>query len=260
MDISLLLPREKYAEVEKRLGRGPSVFEIENEYQSLFYFGANHSRDPANHQYPVLREYWDKFLKVTEGKEKIVLVEGTRQLFKTEEQAIIHGSEGNLITMFAHAANIPIASPDISDEELMKLLPYNQKEEVLLYLFLSFADNWRRYANPKPDFEKHAISWLERQKGRHVYDNIDVSLDNMKQLYKEIIGRDFSENDNLNNLVNPNNTGTRINEIARDQSDLRDLNIASEIERYWNEGKSVFVVFGRGHLIIQELALKKLLK
>ena len=60
--------------------------------------------------------------------------------------------------------------------------------------------------------------------------------------------------------MNPNKTETTINKIARAQSDLRDANIASEIERYWNEGKDIFVVFGRGHLIIERPALEAVLK
>ena len=262
MDKSLLLPREKYAEVYEKYSRGPSMFEIENDKQLFFYFGANHSRNPADPQYPALREYWHRFLKETEGKDRIVLIEGSlRPVEKDEETAITNGgSEGGFITFLARKAGVPIACPDLSDEELIKLLPYQDKNEVLLYWFLSWLNNFQKHAEPKPDFEKSAKIWCERQKKKQMWKDIDISLPRLKELYKQILGKDFNEKENPNNLVNPNLTDTKINKIARAQSDLRDYKIASEIERYWNEGKNIFVVFGQGHLIIQEPALRAVLR
>ncbi len=261
MDTSLLLPREQYEEAKKKWGTAPFTLEIRNDHQCLFYFGANHSHDPANHQYPILREYWKKFLNETEGKERIVMVEGgIRQVTKREESAIKHGSEGSLITFWAHPLGLQIVSPDIKDSELLKLLPNNSKEETLLYWFLSYVDHWKHHAEPIPDFESYIAKWSEWQTHNVMWAGIDVSLGNLKRLYKEIIGKEFDKDDNFNNMVNPNRDDTKINKIARSQSDLRDANVASEIVRYWQEGKSIFVAFGNGHLIIEEPALRKLLK
>jgi hypothetical protein len=262
MNPSLLLPREKYEEESRKYGGKYSTFEIETGEQILFYFGANHSRDPKNPQYPALKEYWQRFLKSTEGKQRIVLVEGRlRKLEKNEESAITKGgSEGGLITFLAHQASVPIACPDINDEELMKKLPDQNKDEVLLYWFLSWLNNFQKHADPKPDFKKSAQMWCENQKQRRVWQGVEISLPELKDLYKKVLGEDFDENKDPNDLVDPNKTETQINKIARAQSDLRDANIVSEIERYWNEGKSVFVVFGSGHLIIGRPALEAVLK
>jgi hypothetical protein len=239
-----------------------STFEIETDKKVLFYFGANHSRDPKNPQYPALKEYWQKFLKATDGKERIVLVEGgLRKLEKDEESAITKGgSEGGLVTFLAHKAGVSIACPDISDEELMEKLPDQNKDEVLLYWFLCWLDNFQKHPEPKPDFEKSAKMWCESREQRKIWKNVDVSFPRLKQIYKEVMGKEFDEKASPNDFVNPNKTETPINKIARAQSDLRDANIASEIERYWNEGKSIFVVFGRGHLIIERPALEAILK
>lgn len=261
MNPSLLLPREKYAEVYKKYGQGPTMFEIENDKQSLFYFGANHSRDPADSQYPALRKYWGDFLKTTEGKDRLVLIEGNlRKLEKNETTAITNGSEGSFMALLAYKAGVSVACPDISDKELMKRLPNMSKDEVLLYWFLTWVNNSQKYADPKPDFEKSAKIWCENERRKEMWEGLDVSLVRLKELYKKIIGKEFSKEENPNDLINPNKTKTPINKIARSQSDLRDLNITSEIERYWNEGKSIFVVFGQGHLIIQKPALRAILK
>ncbi|MFZ2523299.1 MAG: hypothetical protein WAW92_02830 [Minisyncoccia bacterium] len=71
-----LLPREQYAEESKKYTDVFSTFEVNNDKQSLFYFGANHSRDINNPQYPSLKEYWNKFLDTTNNKNTIIFVEG----------------------------------------------------------------------------------------------------------------------------------------------------------------------------------------
>jgi len=68
MNKDLLLPREQYEEESKKYGASPFTFEIENEKQVLFYFGSNHSRDPKNRQYPILKNYWERFLKTSNRK------------------------------------------------------------------------------------------------------------------------------------------------------------------------------------------------
>jgi hypothetical protein len=256
-----LLPRDQFASVSAAYGPGPFTREFKNERQVLFYFGANHSRNPADPQYSMLREYWAQFLAATEGKERIVLIEGgLRPVPENEEIAITSGSEGSLVTFLAHQANISVACPDISDEELIRQQPKTSKEEILLYWFLSYVGNYQRQADPKPDFEKSVRRWCENQQQRKIWEGMEISLSVLKELYAKVLGREFDENEDPNDLVNPNKTETPVNRVARTQSDLRDANIVSEIERYWNEGKSIFVAFGSGHLIIEEPALKELLK
>ena len=63
----------------------------------------------------------------------------------------------------------------------------------------------------------------------------------------------------MGQLADPNKTGTRINEITTILTDAREVSIVSGIEKYWKEGKSIFAVFGSGHLIAQRPALEELL-
>ena len=85
-------------------------------------------------------------------------------------------------------------------------------------------------------------------------------LDLTASNYKRIIGKKFNKDESQNHLINPNKTETIINKLSTAHSDLRELNIVSEIEKYWKEEKSIFVVLGSGHLIIQKPALKNILK
>lgn len=261
MNKSLLLPREKYAEASKRWGKSPIMMEIEKGDQTLFYFGANHSKDPHNPQYPVLRDYWERFLDKTKNKERIILVEGgLRPLATNEELAIEENSEGGFITYISHESKTKIASPDLSQIDVLLRFPEINKDELLLYFFMSHADSYHRVSDPKPDFNIFFEKWARYQRTREVWLGLDISLESLKESYKRVMNKEFNENDSQNDYINPNKSGTRINELARKISDARDENILNEIEKYWNEGKSIFVVFGSGHLIIQEPALRELLK
>lgn len=133
-------------------------------------------------------------------------------------------------------------------------------DHILLLTFLRDVDNFQKQTESKPDFEKSFHAWGQKQKQREMFKDVDISTERLRRLYEEIIGKKFDENESQNYLINPNNTGTIINEISQKHSDLRELVIVSEIERYWKEGKSIFVVFGSGHLIIQRPALEKILK
>jgi len=254
---SLLLPREKYAEVSKQYGQSPFTFEIERGGQVLFYFGANHSNDPENHQYPVLREYWKKFLEKTEGKEKIVLVEGSlRPVAPTETEAIEKSSEGGWVTYFAHQEGIPVACPDISSDEFAKIMPELDREQWVLTSFLRWFDSFQKNKKSKLSLEEIC----EILKRKEYVEGVEVTPAKLKELYKHYIGKDFDENESQNDLVNPNRDDAITNKLAREHSDLREVKIVAEIERYWKEGKSIFIAFGSGHLIIQRPALEELLK
>ncbi|MDO8565391.1 MAG: hypothetical protein Q7R67_02115 [bacterium] len=255
----LLLPREKYAEVSQKYGSSPFTFEIEKPGQVLFYFGANHSKDPNNHQYPILREYWARFLKTAEGWEKVVLVEGgLRRMEESEELAITRGTEASLVTFLANKVGIPVISPDPSLEELAEQFPEIPKEEVLLMRFINRLDSYQRN-NMTENFEEEIERWCNDRRRSDVWAGIDFSPANLKEIYKRIVGKGLDMNDNMNQLADPNRTGTRINEVATILTDAREVSIVSEIEKQWKEGKSIFAVFGSGHLIAQRPALEKLL-
>ena len=253
-----LLPREQYAEESKKYTGVYSTFEVINDTQSLFYFGANHSRDVNNPQYSALKDYWNKFVEGTKGKERIIFVEGgLRKLEESENSAITKYSEGGYITFLANG-NTPIISPDGSIDDFFTKFTDIDLKEALLYKFLTYVDSFQRIPDPRPDFNERSQNFIRNQIKSGLWKDVDISLESLKELYKEIIGKDFNENESQNNFVNPNRTETKINLLARKLSDLRDKRIVNEIEKYWEEGKSIFVVFGRGHLIIETPALKKL--
>lgn len=257
IDKNLLLPREKYAEVSKQYGKSPFTFEIEKDGQVLFYFGANHSTDPENHQFPILREYWKRFLEKTEGNEKIVLIEGgLRPLGNSEKEAIEKSSEGGLATYLAHKENIPIASPDISPDDFAEKMDLDKKQWFLAS-FLRWFESFQRNKKVKEDTLEEICEIIKR---KDYWKDVEVTPEKFKTLYKQYVGKDFNENESQNDLVNPNRDDAVTNKLIRLHSDAREIKIVEDIEKYWKEGKSVFIVFGSGHLIIQRPAIEAMLK
>src|SRR5687768_12733735 len=105
------IPRELHSQLSRAKPR-PYTFEIKKGKRVPFYFGANHSPDPRNKQYPILKKYWNKFLK-TKNKNKTAVIEGgmRKTVPKNGAAAIRSGSEGSFIVFFAHKSGIPVICP-----------------------------------------------------------------------------------------------------------------------------------------------------
>jgi hypothetical protein len=256
---SLLYSYDDWKSVAKKW---PYCFEVEKNGQSLYYFGASHSHDSNNEQFPVLREFWGKFLEKTGGKDAVVFVEGgLRKLDKDEETTVKRNGEGGLITWLSQNRNIQRFCPEPNrTEEMEALLEKFTKEEIAYYYFARSVHSWHRL-NPKPDFEKYISTYLKRDKDESKWEGFDFSLENMKKNHKNLFGTDFNENEEnfLYRNINPTLENSVINKVARACSTYRNVHVVSEILKFWKEGKNIFIVFGGSHAALQEPALRKLL-
>jgi len=254
-----LVPRDKCQETrDKHYGPAPSTLKLERNGQVLYYFGSNHSHDPTNKQYPLLKDLWKEFLNKTDDQDRLVLIEGGLRPVADSEVAAIHqGVEGGLITLLATKEGLDLQSPDIPVNSLIGEYPQGQRSIADLYWFLINLNSYLNRPNPKPNFEGWFAQWY-RYSHQTIRGGFHSSLDDLKATYKETIGKEFDLEESPDPLINPNNTNTPINSISQELSDLRDTKIINEIEKLWKEGKSLFIVFGQGHLIIQEPALRKL--
>ena len=254
-DKAALLPREKYAERQKEMGEFPTM-EIEKHGQALYYFGANHSHDPENPQYDMLRHYWEAWLQKTDPRNRLVLVEGgKRHLHSDEKEAIRKDAEGGLATFLADQEKIPTESPEPDDHILRaQLLEKHSPIDIGLYGFLTTADSWSEMLpENRPDLQTFAHNATRRR----YYS--DFSYEELVSAFESKIGIPFDP-EKIHEYCEPNRTDTIINKVARTNSDIRDQHIAEQIISYWKDGKSLFVVFGYGHLVIEEPMLRAAIK
>lgn len=251
---------EEYNELGRQ--SWPYKFSIQKNNQYIYHFGANHSCNPEDPQYPALRAFWAEFLEKTGKKNAVVFVEGgKRRVRSSEEEAIDKGAEADFITFLANKEGIETFSPEPPEkfrfEELLKKFT---KEEIIYHDFVRMAYQWNRRWK-KPDFEEYLNYSLAQDKENSGWYDFDFSIDHMIRLHKQISGRDFDKNDKdfLGVIMNPTTTFCRINELERFESDtFRDGYILEQIEKYWNEGKNLFIVYGGSHTIRQERAVRML--
>ncbi len=262
MDYSLLLSDEEYQKKFKNGHKTPYTYEIARKGQSIFYFGAEHSRDPGITQWKELERYWNQFLKST-LENRIVLLEGPerpplRDL--TQEEVIKQFGEVGLMMLFANKEGVQISWPDFSmQQEAEQLAKQFDADLVTYFIFARSAGAWLRLDTGET-FEaviNKAMINTARRIGRAPH-----SIEFYANIHRQVFSRDLSasEKETLMRAAAPIYHDSVINEIARTSTRLRNEHIASEIEKCWQDGKSVFAVFGSSHAVIQEKALKSLLE
>lgn len=259
---NLLLPWEQYKEKAASVDI-PYIYTISNKRgQFLTYFGARHTYDPFDKQIPKLKDTWSKFIGHTKGKIPVVFVEGgKRKIFANEEEAITKEAEAGLITFLATQEGIEIYSPDLSwgsaFNDLVKQFP---KEQILYFRVAQIATQWNRLLI-KGEFNEYLNSFLKRYQKDFELTDADCSFENIKDIHQRLFHNDFDENnkDFFNRISAPIYQDSIINEISRTDSNLRNIRIIEQVKQYWNEGRNIFIVFGFGHAIIQEPALRVLL-
>lgn len=253
---SLLYSYDEWKAVYKKI---PYFFTIEKNGQYLYYFGANHSHDPKNEQFPVLKEFWKDFLGKTGGKDAVVFVEGgLRKVAENDEIAIKNDSESGFITFLANIAHVSVHCPEPNKtEERGGLLKKFSKEEVQYYYFARVAHAWHR-RDPKPNFEEYVSHYLKEDRADSGWEDFDFSLEHMKLIHKNLFGADFENNEQFSfQNINPTVENSVINKVARACSTHRNVYVVAEILKFWKEGKHIFVVFGGAHAILQEPALRR---
>ena len=258
------MPLLTYDEYRKKEFSNPYVLIIKSGENCLYYFGERHSFDPNDKQWVEQKEFFNSFLKDTEGKKRIVFVEGgVRNLEKTEKEAIVkHGGMG-LATFQAHQYGIEVYSPEPGRKlERKELEKEFERDEIQLQYFLGVALQWTKNVSPKPDIGEYHQYYLNQDERNSGWEGYDFSFDHMKELYEKFAQKPFDPEDSqtIMEMLDPYRDHVEVINIAsRRSGEIRDEYIVKQIEKYMNDGFSIFAQFGSGHVIVQEPLLKELL-
>ena len=255
----LLLSHDEYQKHQYKI---PYTYVISHNGHYLYYFGARHSFDPEHPQFLELNAFWREFLEKTQRMNCLVLNEGgKRQTMPSEEAAISAGAEAGLITFLAAKEDIETYSPEpTKKEEIGEWLNVYSKEEVEYYFFSRAVCQWHKLL-PRPDFQSYIAKPLLRHAKELGWKDFDFSLNHMKEVHKSLFGGKFNENDRqfFECIASPVYRTTIISQISNDLDINRNSYIVNKIKWFWHSGKNLFVVYGSGHAIVQEPALKKFL-
>lgn len=248
---------KKYQELANSKFSFPYVIEIKIDNQMLCYLGTHHIYSTEDKQINSILESWKAFLE--SGKEnRVVLIEGgMRPLTTSINEAITNYSEAGLMVYLANKEEVPIFSPEPDPIfEINSLLKVFSKEEIEYYYFARLVNQWNRLTK-KTDFESYISRYLEIDKKDSGWRDFDFSVRYMVEIHNK--NKDHKFDSILCKECCYNDSNPSINPVSSQSSLIRDEHIVTEILRLWKENKSIFVVYGSGHAIVQEAALRKLL-
>lgn len=242
----------------------PYLFTLHQADQNCYYFGADHSWDATHRQYVQLQSFWDDFLQTTDGKNCVVLVEGSlRNLHDsaTTTQAIRRaGGEGGFITFLAQQAGICVKCPEPSEQILYQQLQKQFCQEHIAYTYLAQAALSAirsKKGNNHVSLQEYVEACGAKNQG---YFSIPLTVETFKKIHHQLFDAPFTLEDEefFYQITNPTATDSVINSICRQKSIVRDLHIVEYINKLKALGKNVFIVYGCTHAVMQEKALRSL--
>jgi|GEM_PF-1039900 len=248
--------------------RGFYRYKITRKNQVAYFFGTNHSRDPHDEQYSQLKEFWSEFVQESTGKSPVVIMEGgVRRVHSSEEEAIHRDSEGGMIAYLAHPLGITLQSAEPPLQSVLSsLLKTFTKDEIAYYYFIRVVHQWMNLPSSRIPIEEYLEKDLIRNQISFNWRDFDFSLQHMKNLHLQYFGSDFdldikskSKEYFLNLFISIKIT-TNINRIGVELAMLRNVYMVQVCAELWSQGKSIFAAFGNSHTILQERALRELLK
>jgi len=236
----------------------PYLVKLQNPSQTLTFFGCRHSNDIHDPQNGEIEKEWHEFIK-HDNPQKVAFCEGgLRQLESDKETAILKYSEPGLLTWLTHKSNIPIISPE-PDET--KEIQYLVSEGFLVPQIMTYYFGRQMYQWLKRDHKNHADWRPYADRNIKSYAKLQplsaekLGLKKVLSMYQEVTGAPFNNNDEklLYSLSDPTS-----NPVSAASGVFRDISLFTAIKADWEANKDVFALYGSGHAIVLEKAIKSL--
>jgi len=244
---------EEYAKVSHDY---PYIVEIKYGKGSLLYFGSRHIYDPKEPQIAQIQKLWKKF------RPTVAYYESTgTSLSKSVEEAVSTSGEPGLVRFLAVRDKIPwlTLEPNRTEEVAMMLKTYTP-EQVKVFFVLRQVPQFNDRKNDQtleefiPTFLRNVsyIPGLENAPPNTVAE-LDKSCLWLSPQLQDWRTADRSWSD-------PVAMKAYTNQIARLSSEFRDLNMVKLLIDKVKQGERVFAVVGGSHVVMQEPALKSILR
>ncbi|MBP7767101.1 hypothetical protein KA068_01095 [Candidatus Saccharibacteria bacterium] len=258
-----ILSYDQYAEIEQRGFELPFIIEVQQPSKHLLFYGSEHTNDPKHPQFQDIEERWNDFVENTASP--IALVEGrfdevSEAETKDKAKSIVEGGEAQFVVYLARKDGVEVVSPEPDRLwEANELAKEFGRDNVTFYYFIRQLGWWNRFTE-KPDVQSEAKKMLGLMGKSYKWDDVDFSIERMAAIHDELFGKPLSWDDTqwIYDITTPTPQDYVTNELARRSGELRDEYILERITKYWNAGKSPFLVFGSAHAIRLEPALRKL--
>ena len=229
--------------------------------QVLYFFGSRHGNDPADTQFIQLKQLWNDFLN-TAKEERIIFTESAiREVPEIFEDAIRQRGEVGAMQWLAKEADVAVACPEPDDVEQRKTLCASFDSQAVVYALI--AQNlaaWFRHARDFAFPEAIERSVKRETKFVDIYGfTPDVTW--LQEQHRALFGDQVLENKAfLDSISDPRKSDTLVNQIVSGRTKMRNEYVRARIGDAWKSGKSIFIVYGKGHLAVLESELRELVE
>lgn len=245
----LLTPEQVRAVHTSREKNPPYPIRHSTGSRHIIFIGTRHTNNPADPQFALIQEEWQRFAGVYSGSEPIALVEGGQwPLEATAEQAIRISGESGLLTYLARRDGIELTSPEPRrEEDVRHLVELFGQDKTILYYVLRQIPQWHR-SHGQPPLRVYLEAMLRRYQQLFGWDE-HLSVARAELLHEKIIGKplDMDRERDIAMRIDPYLEVSPLNEVSRACGQYRDLVIARAIWRLWSEGRPIFAAYGCGH-------------
>lgn len=231
-----------------------------NNKQAVFFFGAKHTNNPNDEQFIVLEKLWGDFFD-NYGDNSVAICEGlVRKPVDSFVDAIKSHGESGAIQWFARKNRIEIICGEpaslLQREYLCKKF---DKDDVAYAIVVQRISGWFRGTHNRTFSEVVNNSILNEIEFEDIYGFMPTTewfYSKHKNLFSI---QNLEDKLFIDSITDPRTTNTIINSIISTRSKFRNDNLLSLINKLWKEGKSIFIVYGNGHLVVLRDSLKKIL-
>lgn len=250
---------EEYSKIEHDT---PYFYTYKTKNQLLYYFGCNHSHDPNHPQFSLLKEKWNEFIDDTKKIKNIVMVEScgiSNDKLTLEKSIMKYGEVGAGIFLANESDSLIVFGEPKNDEIIKHLLKTFSKEEILLF-FESIALKFWHKGKTNKSMEEFLSNHTNKYSELLNWPELIISVESISAIYKKIFAKELDINNKeiFSQITDPTTTESIINKLSRSQSEYRNEHILNQIQKYWDDKYNIFVIYGAGHAVMQERAIKSM--
>lgn len=254
---------KSYVEVGKIMDsvQLPYVVDLHHANKHLIAVGVSHTYDDNNPQIATLKKIYLDFkpdLTINEGGQIV-------KTFSSETDAVEQNGESGLVKYLSDIDHKPLMNGDMEDSaEFKQMLKKYPKDDLLLYYIIErLVIPHLNGAYGNKTFEELYTKAIQKwfiQEGFPVDKELQ-SLEGFKKLYLTKMGRPLvlSINPDIE-LFDYVNSDCKYCAIGRSSKILRDSILLEKVSSELKTHDKVMVVFGHGHILAIEPALKKMMK
>ena len=228
----------------------------------LYYFGAEHSADPAHAQFAEIERAWNAL------KPTVAFYEGpNRPLSETKDETIKQTGESGFVRFLAKRDGVPVASlePLPADEAAYVMRKFSSEQVMLFYVLRETARLRDRRKLPEAELKAAVAQLLERASKMKGFEGAFTDVAGLETAYRKYWTSPANWWEAPQAWFAPGKSsqatgGIFTNDINTLSSEYRDLHMYRSLAGATLEGKRVFAVVGRNHVPMQSPALRCAIK